>query len=239
MIYWFLLIPMSDKIQAMFAAIANRYDSMNDFLSLGIHRSWRRKAVNSSGVRPGMSVLDCACGTGDFSLAFKRAVGAEGSVVGTDFCEPMVVLAQEKATKRNSDVSFAVQNVLSLNFADHRFDVASIAFGIRNVDDPIVCLRELGRVVKPGGTVVILEFGQPRGAFGILFQTLSLRLMPLLGRIFAKNRAAYEYLPRSAAQFPCREDFLSLMEASGVFAACSYRSLTCDVAFVYLGTTKP
>lgn len=238
MIYSSLLIPMSEIIKAMFADISSRYDTMNDLLSWGIHRRWRKKAVRLSGVKAGMSVLDCACGTGDFSLAFQKAVGTEGNVVGTDFCEPMVVLARRKARKRRTKVVFDVQDVLDLTYSDHLFDAASIAFGIRNVDDPVACLRELGRVVKPGGTVVILEFGQPRGLFGSFFQIVSLSSMPLLGRLVARNSTAYEYLPRTAAKFPCREEFLVLMEASGVFAACSYRPLTWGIAFVYVGVTK-
>ena len=222
----------------MFAAIAGKYDFMNDLLSLGLHRSWRRKAVSLSGVHRGMSVLDCACGTGDLSFAFKEAVGPKGTVVGTDFCEPMIVLAEKKAALHHFDVTFRVEDALNLSSPDESFDVVSVAFGIRNVDDPVACLKELARVVKPGGKVLVLEFGQPMGLFKLLFRVWSFSLMPFLGAVLAKHREAYEYLPRTAAQFPCREKFLALMQASGVFSAFFYRQVTFGVAFIYVGTVK-
>ena len=226
---------MSAEVRQMFASIARRYDAANEVLSLGIHRSWRRAAVRISQAGRGDRVLDCATGTGDLALEFKRAVGAQGEVVGTDFCAPMLASAPAKARRAGLEVTFAVADVLALPYADASFDVASIAFGIRNVDDALRCLREMARVVKPGGSVVVLEFGQPRGAFGALFRAYSRGLMPIVGGLLTGNRAAYEYLPRTAAAFPAGNRFLDLMRESGAFERSSAHPLTFGTAFVYRG----
>jgi demethylmenaquinone methyltransferase/2-methoxy-6-polyprenyl-1,4-benzoquinol methylase len=218
----------------MFASIAPRYDAANEVLSLGIHKGWRRKAVQLSGATPGQSVLDCATGTGDLALEFKRAVG-DGSVLGTDFCAEMLQAAPGKARRAELDVQFAVADAQALPYPEGCFDIASMAFGIRNVDDPLRCLREMARVVKPGGRVVVLEFGQPRGAFGALFRAYSRGVLPLVGGLLTGNRAAYEYLPRTAARFPAGEKFLELMREAGCFRSCAAHPLMLETAFVYLG----
>lgn len=229
---------MSAEVRMMFSSIARRYDVTNEVLSFGIHRLWRRTAVRLSGAAPGMSVLDCATGTGDLALAFKRAVGDQGHVLGTDFCPEMLQTAPQKAEREGLAVGFEVADVLSLPYADNRFDVASISFGIRNVDDPIQCLRELGRVVKPGGRVIVVEFGQPRGLFGALFRFYSKVVMPNIGGILTGNRRAYEYLPRTAAAFPAGEDFLELMDDSGAYRERSAHPLTFGTAYVYVGVVR-
>jgi demethylmenaquinone methyltransferase/2-methoxy-6-polyprenyl-1,4-benzoquinol methylase len=225
----------SAEVRQMFASIARRYDAANEVLSLGVHKGWRRAAVRFSGARPGHRVLDCATGTGDLALEFKRAVGPSGEVIGTDFCAEMLESAPGKARRAGLEVQFAVADVLALPYPDASFDVASIAFGIRNVDDPLRCLREMARVVKPGGRVVVLEFGQPGGAFGALFRTYSKRVMPLVGGAMTGNRAAYEYLPRTASAFPSGERFLALMEESQAFSRREAQALTFGTAYVYRG----
>jgi demethylmenaquinone methyltransferase/2-methoxy-6-polyprenyl-1,4-benzoquinol methylase len=225
---------MSAEVRSMFASIAPRYDAANQVLSLGIHKGWRRKAVQLAGAMPGQRVLDCATGTGDLALEFKRAVG-DGCVLGTDFCAEMLRAAPGKARRAKLDVQFAVADAQALPYPDGMFDIASMAFGIRNVDDPVRCLREMARVVKPGGCVVVLEFGQPRGAFGALFRAYSRGVMPLVGGLLTGNRAAYEYLPRTAARFPAGEKFVELMHEAGSFTSCEAHPLTFGTAFVYLG----
>jgi demethylmenaquinone methyltransferase/2-methoxy-6-polyprenyl-1,4-benzoquinol methylase len=222
----------------MFASIARRYDAANEVLSLGVHRAWRRAAVGLSGVRPGQRVLDCATGTGDLALAFKRAVGPTGEVVGTDFCAEMLEEAPRKARRAGLEVRFEVADVLALPYADDSFDVTSIAFGIRNVDDPVRCLREMARVVRPGGRVVVLEFGQPRGPFGALFRVYSRQVMPAIGGLLTGNRAAYEYLPRTAAAFPAGDRFLDLMDEAGAFASRTATPLLAGTAYVYVGAVR-
>jgi len=226
---------MSAEVREMFASIARRYDTANEVLSLGIHKGWRRAAVHLSGAAPGQRVLDCATGTGDLALEFKRAVGASGEVIGTDFCAEMLESAPAKAAKAGLQVKFAVADVLALPYPDGQFDVASIAFGIRNVDDPLLCLREMARVVKPGGCVIVLEFGQPRGPFGALFRAYSRGVMPVVGGLLTGNRAAYEYLPRTAAAFPAGEKFLGVMRESDAFSATEAHPLTFGTAYVYRG----
>jgi len=226
---------MSAEVREMFASIARRYDTANEVLSLGIHKGWRRAAVHLSGAAPGQRVLDCATGTGDLALEFKRAVGAGGEVIGTDFCAEMLESAPAKAAKAGLQVKFAVADVLALPYPAGQFDVASIAFGIRNVDDPLLCLREMARVVKTGGCVIVLEFGQPRGPFGALFRAYSRGVMPVVGGLLTGNRAAYEYLPRTAAAFPAGEKFLDVMRESDAFSAMEAHPLTFGTAYVYRG----
>ncbi len=226
---------MSAEVRDMFASIARRYDAANEVLSLGIHRGWRRTAVRISGAAPGRRVLDCATGTGDLALEFKRAVGPLGEVIGTDFCAEMLRAAPDKAAKAGLDVRFSIADALSLPFPEGRFDVASIAFGIRNVDDPVRCLQEMARVVRPGGCVIVLEFGQPKGPFGALFRAYSRGVMPLVGGLLTGNRAAYEYLPRTAAVFPAGLKFLELMRRAAVFREIEAHPLTFGTAFVYRG----
>lgn len=229
---------MSTEVRQMFSSIATRYDVTNEVLSFGIHRLWRRTAVRLSRAKEGDSVLDCASGTGDLALVFKRKVGSNGRVVGTDFCPEMLESAPSKAAKAGLQVDFQVADAMALPFADNSFDVASIAFGIRNVDDPVKCLSEMGRVVKPGGRVVVLEFGQPNGVFGALFRFYSKTVMPAIGGLLTGNRAAYEYLPRTSAAFPAGDRFLSLMDQSGAYAERSAHPLTFGTANVYVGTVR-
>jgi demethylmenaquinone methyltransferase/2-methoxy-6-polyprenyl-1,4-benzoquinol methylase len=227
---------MSTEVRQMFSSIAPRYDVTNEVLSFGVHRLWRRVAVKASGARPGNRVLDCATGTGDLALAFKRTVGSDGSVLGTDFCQEMLIPAPAKAAREGLDVKFEVADAMALPYADDSFDVASIAFGIRNVDDPVRCLKEMARVVKPGGRVVVLEFGQPSGPFGALFRFYSRFIMPAVGGLLTGNRAAYQYLPKTSAAFPAGPRFLALMEQAGCFSERQARPLTFGTAYVYVGT---
>ncbi len=226
---------MSTEVRMMFSSIARRYDVTNEVMSFGIHRLWRRKAVNLSDAAPGQAVLDCATGTGDLALAFKRRVGPQGRVLGTDFCAEMLEHAPAKAQRDGLEVEFEVADALSLPYPTATFDVASISFGIRNVDDPVKCLKEMARVVQPGGRVIVLEFGQPSGLFGALFRFYSKVVMPNVGGLLTGNRAAYEYLPRTSARFPCGPEFLALMDQSGAYSQRSAHPLTFGTAWVYRG----
>ena len=149
------------KIRSMFGSIASLYDMANTVLSGGIHHLWRRELVRLSRAERGFRILDCATGTGDLAFEFKKQVGVEGQVIGSDFCEEMLVHAREKSQKRNLNLVFETNDVTKLSYPNASFDVASIAFGIRNVSDPVKAISELARVVRPGGKVMILEFGQP------------------------------------------------------------------------------
>jgi demethylmenaquinone methyltransferase/2-methoxy-6-polyprenyl-1,4-benzoquinol methylase len=226
---------MSEQVREMFSSIAPRYDLANEVLSFGVHRLWRRATIRASGARAGQRVLDCASGTGDLALAFKRKVGDAGEVLGTDFCEPMLVHARRKAEEAHLAVRFEQADATRLPYKDAQFDISSISFGIRNVDDPVKCLRELSRVVRPGGRVVVLEFGQPRGLFGALYAFYSRTVMPFIGGLLTGNRGAYSYLPRTAAAFPAGDKFLALMKEAGSFSRYEARPLLSGMAFIYVG----
>jgi demethylmenaquinone methyltransferase/2-methoxy-6-polyprenyl-1,4-benzoquinol methylase len=223
---------MSEQVREMFSSIAGRYDVTNVVLSFGLDHWWRRVTVRAGRTGPGMRVLDCATGTGDLALAFRRT-GAQ--VVGTDFCAPMLGPAREKAKAAGLEVTFEVADALALPYPDASFDLASISFGIRNVDDPVRCLREMARVVKPGGRVLVLEFGQPHGLWGAMYRFYSRVVMPFVGGLLTGNRAAYQYLPRTAAAFPAGQPFLELMDRSGSFKARHARALTGGITWLYEG----
>ncbi len=229
---------MSEQVHQMFSQIAPRYDIANDLMSFGTHRLWKRKAVKLSQAAFGQSVLDCATGTGDVAIAFKRIVGANGRVVGTDFNAEMLKTAPGKASAANLDIVFEVADAMKLPYTDASFDISSISFGIRNVDDPVKALSEMARVVRPGGRVVVLEFGQPTGLFGLLFRPYARLVMPTLGQLVSGNRSAYEYLPRTAAAFPANERFLGLMDEAGRFSSRSAHALMAGLAYIYVGVVK-
>lgn len=222
----------------MFADIADDYDRVNSVLSFGIHHRWRAATVRESGAVPGDRVLDCATGTGDLAIAFKEAVGESGSVLGTDFCAEMIEHAPAKVEKRGLVIDFEVADAMNLPYEDNRFDIASIAFGIRNVDDPLTSLREMARVVRPGGRVVVLEFGQPNGLLHYPYTFYSKVVMPAVGGWISGNREAYTYLPETSAAFPAGDDFLALMEESGAFSETRSKKLTGGIAYVYTGVVK-
>jgi demethylmenaquinone methyltransferase / 2-methoxy-6-polyprenyl-1,4-benzoquinol methylase len=229
---------MSEKVKKMFADIASDYDRINSILSFGVHNAWRKKTVLESGAAPGDDILDCATGTGDLALEFKKTVGENGYVLGTDFCKEMIEHAPAKADEINLDVDFQVADAMDLPFDDNRFDVSSIAFGIRNVDDPVVCLQEMSRVVKPGGKVVVLEFGQPTGFIRIPYQLYSKHIMPAIGGWLSGNKEAYTYLPETSAAFASGESFLKLMEEANSFASKKAVKCTGGIAYIYVGSVK-
>jgi len=229
---------MSEKVRNMFADIAEDYDRVNTILSFGVHHAWRTRTVQLSGAQAGHKVLDCATGTGDLALEFKEQVGDDGYVLGTDFCKEMIEHAPEKATEQNLDVDFEVADAMNLPYENDRFDIASIAFGIRNVDDPVQALKEMGRVVKPGGKVVVLEFGQPKGLLKYPYELYSQYIMPTLGGWISGNREAYTYLPRTSAKFPAGQNFIKLMKESGAFTSQMFEKLTGGIAYIYVGTVQ-
>lgn len=229
---------MSEKVRNMFADIADDYDRINSILSFGVHNAWRKKTVKESGAKPGDRVLDCATGTGDLALEFKKTVGHEGYVMGTDFCKEMIEHAPGKADKQELVVDFEVADAMNLPYDDDSFTISSIAFGIRNVDDPVTALKEMARVVKPGGRVVVLEFGQPQGAVGVPFRFYSRYVMPAVGGMISGNRDAYTYLPETSAKFPAGDKFLELMDETGVFKEKRAVKLTGGISYIYVGTVK-
>ncbi len=231
--------PNPEIIRSMFSKVAAEYDKANSILSVGIHHLWRKKVVKLSGAKAGDKVLDCATGTGDLAIEFKQAVGPSGEVIGTDFCSEMMTTAPAKAQKKNLDVTFAQADVTQLQYSDNEFDIVSISFGIRNVGDPIKALTEMARVCKPGGRVMVLEFGQMSApVIKDLYNFYSEKVLPVLGGMITGQKEAYDYLQKSSAKFPCREGFLALMDQAGSFESSTYEPVSFGIAYVYTGVVK-
>ena len=201
-----------DQVRAMFDRIAGVYDLMNSVMTAGLHHRWRERAVDLAAVGPGDRVLDVATGTGDLAIALKRRVGRDGEVVGTDFSERMLELARAKT----DDVDFETGNALDLPYADDSFDAATVGFGARNFADLARGLSEMGRVVRPGGRVVVLELTTPeRPPLSWFYRLWFDRLVPTLGRV-AGDAEAYSYLPSSVRRFPGARGLAAAMAAVGL-----------------------
>ena len=227
---------MSKPVHDMFDSIAHRYDLANDVLSSGLHRSWRRTLLAKAGLQPGMRVLDLCTGTGEVARACAALVGPDGQVTGVDFVQAMLDLANRKPPLRANaaPIHYVQSDAATLPFQADTFNAALVAYGIRNVDDPVQTLTELHRVLQVGGRIAILEFGQPQNPIiATLFRLYSKYLMPRIGGLLTGNRAAYEYLPETSAAFPAGDTFLALMRDAG-FRAPIYVPLLSGIAYVYV-----
>ena len=203
------------EVRAMFDRIAPRYDLMNRLMSGGLDRRWRRLAAATADVSLGSRALDVCTGTGDLAFELARRVGASGAVIGVDFSEQMLERAREKNVARGSSVDFQQADALELPFPDDAFDAATVAFGARNLADLDRGLAEMARVVRPGGTVVVLDITTPRrlrALHGLWFD----RLVPRVGALVGRDGAAYGYLPASAKRFPQPEALAELMTDAGL-----------------------
>jgi len=226
-----------DKVQAMFNAIARSYDLNNRVHSLWRDESWRKKAVKAARTQPGDFVLDCACGTGDLTQAFARFSRA-ARIVGTDYTPNMLEVARHKQDKLHTElaerISYQHADAQQLPFEDNTFDAVSIAFGIRNVQDPPKAMGEFARVLRPGGRLVILEFGQPAFPPIRWFNNLYCGvIMPRTATWIARDRSgAYRYLPKSVASFLTREQMESMIADAG-FGQVESRALTFGICNLY------
>ena len=215
-----------DAVRSMFDRIAPVYDAMNRVMTMGLDVRWRRLGARAV-VRPGDSVLDAACGTGDFAVADLRAGAAR--VVGLDFSPRML----ERARRKAPQVEWVEGDLLALPFADAAFDAATVGFGVRNVGDLELALRELRRVVRPGGRVAILEITRPRGPLRPFYSLWFDRVVPLLGKALPGG-AAYTYLPASVKRFPAAGALAALMQEAG-FAQVRYRLLAGSIVALHTG----
>jgi demethylmenaquinone methyltransferase/2-methoxy-6-polyprenyl-1,4-benzoquinol methylase len=232
----FRLSEKGERIQEMFDSIAPRYDFLNRVLSLGIDRQWRRFAVRQIKITDNGRILDVATGTGDVALEIARRTPASVSIVGVDFSKEMVALGKEKIriSPFAQRITMQVAPCEAIPFPEESFDSVTIAFGIRNVVDRLQGLKEMWRVLKPEGRVVILEFSTPRSElFKALYCFYFLRVLPVIGGLFSKF-SAYKYLPDSVLEFPSREEFKALMARAG-FRSPTHHDLTGGIATVYLG----
>ena len=203
------------EVRGMFDRIAGVYDLMNSAMTAGLHHTWRARAVELTRVGPGSDALDICCGTGDLALALRRAIGPEGRVIGSDFSEPMLELARAKAGKDGERVEFEWADALELPYEDDSFDAVTVGFGARNLADLDLGLREMARVLRPGGRLVILEITRPQRQPLASFYSLWFdRLIPMLGSL-AGDSEAYSYLPESVRSFPDPNSLAAKMEAGG------------------------
>ncbi len=224
----------AQTIQSMFSDIAGSYDTANSVLSLGIHHLWKNKLVQMTPLKDGDSVLDCATGTGDLALSYKKKVGPTGQVIGTDFCQAMLDEAPSKAKKQNLDVHFQWADVTDLKFDDDRFDATSISFGIRNVEDRNRAFQEMARVTKPGGHVMILEFGQIQTpVLRQAYNFYSTKILPWLGGVVSGKPKAYQYLNDSSQIFPCGQNFKNDVLDTNLYSDVQITPLSFGVAYIY------
>lgn len=225
------------RVREMFAGIAGRYDFLNHFLSANIDTRWRSLVAQKLQPILGSAetrALDVACGTGDLSLAIAEKTKAQ--VIGTDFCRPMLEIASRKASNGASSIPFVEGDALRLPFAERSFDAVSIAFGLRNLSSVEGGLKELWRVLKPGGRAAILEFSRPVvPGFRSLFQFYFRRVLPRIGGLISGSRGAYEYLPDSVSRFPDQKQLAAMMREVG-FAEIEYQNLTGGIAALHMGT---
>jgi demethylmenaquinone methyltransferase/2-methoxy-6-polyprenyl-1,4-benzoquinol methylase len=207
----------STEVRSMFDRIAGVYDLLNSAMTAGLHHGWRERAADRAELGAGEAALDLCCGTGDLALALRERVGASGRVVGADFSERMLELANEKAAARGlADVTFEWADALELPYSDASFDAVTVGFGVRNLADLGAGIREMGRVLRPGGRLVILEITQPqRPPLSTFFKVWFDRVVPLLGRV-AGDAEAYSYLPESVRSFPPPEGLAAIMDEAGL-----------------------
>jgi demethylmenaquinone methyltransferase/2-methoxy-6-polyprenyl-1,4-benzoquinol methylase len=221
----------------MFDRIAGVYDLMNLAMTAGLHHQWRQRAVDRAEVEPGSDALDVCCGTGDLALELRRRIGPDGRVVGCDFSEPMLELARRKSGELGLPVEFGWADALELPYGDASFDAVTIGFGARNLADLPRGLAEMGRVLRPGGRLVILEITRPqREPLASFYSIWFDRVVPMIGSI-AGDADAYSYLPNSVRTFPEPEALAGLMDAAG-FDRIRWLLLAGGIIAIHSGVRK-
>jgi len=224
-------------VAEVFHSVASRYDLMNDLMSAGIHRVWKRFTIELSGVRKGNAVLDIAGGTGDLAARFADIVGPTGRVVLADINDSMLKVGRDKLMDqgRLGNLEFVQADAQSLPFPDDSFDCVTIAFGLRNVTDKGAALRSMLRVLKPGGRLLVLEFSKPANPLlSKVYDTYSFRVLPLMGRLVANDADSYQYLAESIRMHPDQETLKEMMEDAG-FSRCEYHNMTGGVVALHKG----
>jgi demethylmenaquinone methyltransferase/2-methoxy-6-polyprenyl-1,4-benzoquinol methylase len=225
------------KVAEVFHSVAAKYDLMNDLMSFGIHRLWKRFAITLSGVRRGQKVLDIAGGTGDLAKVFSREVGPSGRVVLSDINESMLAVGRDRLIDAGcTNVDFILANAETLEpFADESFDLLTISFGLRNVTDKDAALRSMYRVLKPGGRLLILEFSKPIfEPLSKLYDLYSFTALPVMGKLVAGDSESYRYLAESIRMHPDQRTLRQMMENAG-FQSCDYHNLTGGIVALHRG----
>lgn len=226
----------ADLVRGVFDSVASRYDIMNDLMSGGLHRLWKRYTINQAAVRPGHVVLDLAGGTGDLALAFAKRVGDEGHVVLADINAAMLEQGRKRLVDAGiaDNTSIAQVDAQDLPFAEESFDVVTMAFGLRNVTDKDAALRSIYRTLKTGGKAMILEFSEPHKAIKPAYDLYSFKVLPALGKFIARDAESYQYLAESIRVHPDQETLKTMMEEAG-FERCRYHNLAGGIVALHIG----
>ncbi len=222
------------RVRGVFDSVAPRYDLMNDLMSLGLHRAWKAYTVMVANVRPGQQVLDIAGGTGDLALAFARKVGSTGQVIHTDINEAMLRTGRDRLLDAGVALPTLVCDAEKLPFASARFDLVTVAFGLRNMTRKDAALAEMARVLKPGGKLLVLEFSRVAKPLAQVYDWYSFSVLPRLGQAVAGDAASYRYLAESIRMHPGQEELKALMKRTG-FGHVDYHNLTAGVVALHVG----
>jgi demethylmenaquinone methyltransferase / 2-methoxy-6-polyprenyl-1,4-benzoquinol methylase len=222
------------RVGDVFSSVAPSYDVMNDLMSLGLHRAWKRFALEMSGVREGSRVLDVASGSGDLASAFAKRAGASGEVWMTDINAAMLAVGRDKLIDAGIFPPLALCDAEKLPFRADTFDCVSVAFGLRNMTHKELALAEMARVAKPGGRVLVLEFSRPWKPLAKAYDAYSFSILPALGKYVAKDEAAYRYLAESIRMHPDQETLKGMMQAAGL-ANVEYFNLAAGIVALHRG----
>lgn len=232
-------VPVAEKarhVRAVFDSVADNYDLMNDLMSFGIHRLWKRYAINMAGIRPGQQILDLAGGTGDLTRLMAPLTGPGGHVVLSDINEAMLGHGRGALLDHgiSGNVSYTLANAEQLPFPDNSFDLVTIAFGLRNVTDKQRALHAMQRVLRPGGRLLVLEFSRPAPALKPAYDFYSFSILPRLGQLIAHDADSYRYLAESIRMHPDQATLQGMLEQAG-FEQCDYHNLSGGIVAIHRG----
>lgn len=224
-------------VRGVFDSVASRYDLMNDLMSGGVHRLWKRFTIELSAARPGQTILDIAGGTGDLAARFSRLVGPDGQVILADINAAMLEVGRDRLIDKGAtgNIEVVQADAQALPFEDNSVDCITIAFGLRNVTDKDMALRSMLRVLRPGGRLLVLEFSTPTSPlFGKVYDQYSFQILPAIGRLIAQDTDSYRYLAESIRKHPDQDTLLEMIEDAG-FVECRYHNMTGGIVAVHQG----